>query len=66
MTPSWSPLCMEEDEWADWQRYNPKIASTDRAERPCADCPVEYAAEMRIAGRCNGVPKRIRTYSGVA
>lgn len=55
--PSWSPLCMSDGEWANWQRLNPRLpAGEGRADRPCADCPAEYAAEMRAQGRCNGTP----------
>ena len=51
----WAPLCMEPDEWADWQRLNPRL-STGFTDRPCTDCPVTYAREMRGLGRCNGTP----------
>jgi hypothetical protein len=54
--PAWSPLCMEPDEWADWQRLNPVLNQAIHAERPCADCPVGYARQMRAIRRCNGTP----------
>ena len=50
---SWTAACMTPDEWDEWQRLNPVNA---HADRPCADCPLGYAAEMRAVGRCNGQP----------
>jgi hypothetical protein len=50
----WAPLCMEQGDWAHWQRMNPSIS--DLAARPCSDCPVGFAAEMRAEGKCNGTP----------
>lgn len=52
----WAPLCMEPDEWAEWQRMNPRLVAKDHAERPCSDCPVSYAEEMRAKSLCNGTP----------
>ena len=42
---------MTADEWADWQRLNGA-----GEERPCRECPLDFAAEARGAGRCNGTP----------
>jgi hypothetical protein len=46
---------MSEDEWSDWQRHNQSMGS-GRAKRPCEDCLLGFAAEMRLEGRCNGTP----------
>lgn len=59
--PAWAPLCMDEDEWAGWRRHNERLAvaqygDTKRAQRPCEDCPLGHAADMRALGRCNGEP----------
>jgi hypothetical protein len=57
--PAWAPLCMDADEWAGWQRHNRRLVGLkglQQADRPCADCPLGYAAEMRAIGRCNGQP----------
>lgn len=64
----WSPDCMSDEEWADWRRLNPvyrndatsRVPKTDMAARPCADCPLGYAAEMRALGRCNGTPAGVQ------
>jgi hypothetical protein len=60
---TWTPLCMEPDEWADWQRLNPirsngfnAMRDHEAAASPCTDCPLGYAAEMRAVSRCNGQP----------
>jgi hypothetical protein len=60
---AWAPACMAPDEWADWQRLNPSPAPSRRGlrgslfvDRPCADCPIGYAVDMRALGRCNGKP----------
>lgn len=49
---------MDPGEWSEWRALNPRLtyAATEPAERPCADCPLGYAAEMRAVGRCNGTP----------
>jgi hypothetical protein len=56
----WVPLCMEPDEWVLWQAGNARVtgstAGVRRADRPCEDCPMGYAADMRAEGRCNGEP----------
>lgn len=52
----WVAACMEPDEWDTWQRLNPRNAPGGMARRPCADCPVEFARDMRAIGRCNGTP----------
>lgn len=55
--PAWAPACMDADEWALWERANRSInSSIERATRPCADCPLGYAADMRADDRCNGTP----------
>lgn len=55
--PAWAPACMDADEWALWERANRSInSSIERATRPCADCPLGYAADMRAEDRCNGTP----------
>ena len=53
MIEAWAPLCMEAAEWAHWQRSR---HTSDRNSRPCDDCPLGFAAEMRSVGKCNGVP----------
>lgn len=54
-TEVWAPLCMDAPEWVDWQRLNP-VRISERADRPCADCPMDFANQMRSEGRCNGEP----------
>lgn len=54
-TPVWAPLCIVPVDWAHWQRSNPVKANVGAA-RPCDDCPLGFAAEMRSVGKCNGVP----------
>jgi hypothetical protein len=46
---------MDAEELARWQEMNGRAAA-NRAARPCADCPLGYAVEMRALGRCNGTP----------
>ena len=56
--PGFRPACMAPDEHEAWLRMNRRTA-TARAvavARPCADCTLGYAAEMRAVGRCNGNP----------
>lgn len=59
----WVPLCMEPDEWTGWQAANARLngftAEARRAFRPCEDCPMGYAADMRAEGRCNGEPSGV-------
>lgn len=47
----WRPRCMSDEEYASWAEKN-----ATRVKRPCADCPLGYAADMRAQGRCNGTP----------
>lgn len=55
--PDWKPLCMSDDDYAGWLTHNGRITNKgERAPRPCSDCSVEYAAEMRAVDRCNGSP----------
>ncbi len=58
VTETWAPLCMEPDELARWQEMRDRATTHhDRAARPCRDCLVEAAAEMRAVERCNGTPR---------
>ena len=52
----WSAACMEPDEWALWLERNPQSLGFNAAARPCQDCPLGFAAEMRAVSRCNGEP----------
>jgi len=55
--PAWAPACMDDAEWSAWSGFNSRLSALmDRADRPCADCSLGYASEMRAAGRCNGEP----------
>lgn len=56
---AWVAACMEPDEWEAWQVSNRRIAVSGRAPRPCSDCPLGFAAEMRSVGRCNGSPNGV-------
>lgn len=57
MTDAWTPHCMSPEEFELWSAANASITATgSRVGRPCADCPVAYAADMRLIGRCNGTP----------
>lgn len=51
----WAPACMDADDWAGWKRLNAS-AGSERTPRPCDDCPLSYAADMRRQDRCNGSP----------
>jgi hypothetical protein len=54
---AWSPACMDADEFEAWAEANRRMTyRADRASRPCADCTLGYASEMRAVGRCNGSP----------
>lgn len=55
---AWRADCMDDAEWSTWIEMNPTRAIQDAliAPRPCTDCPLGFAAEMRSAGRCNGEP----------
>lgn len=47
---------MSPEEWALWRaRWKASYGSHRRA-RPCPDCPLGFAVEMRAEGRCNGEP----------
>lgn len=53
------PDCMTDAELDSWQAANRRISDVkERALRPCADCPIEFAREMRREGLCNGSPRR--------
>jgi len=53
----WVAACMEPDEWAHWLATNPQATiDSEFADRPCRDCPLTFATEMRALGRCNGTP----------
>ena len=54
----WSPDCMDAGDWRDWQRMNPANVGGGKALKPCWDCPLEFAVEMRAEHRCNGSPGR--------
>ena len=49
--PRWTPDCMTETELALWNSIE-----TGGLKRPCDACPWPWAIEMRMQGRCNGVP----------
>ena len=68
----WAPRCMDAEELETWRvraggwagaddgRSRPGAAGRARPTvwtlRPCVDCPLGHAAEMRALGRCNGTP----------
>jgi hypothetical protein len=52
---------MSADELASWQDMNSQTTS-HRTDRPCHDCPVAFAMEMRALGRCNGEPMEERRW----
>lgn len=54
-TGRWAPLCMDAAEWAEWRARNP-IYLSEAVARPCEDCLLGFAADMRAEGRCNGTP----------
>lgn len=49
--PRWTPDCMSPDEFELWQ-----IDTRDDMRRPCDACPLGWAMDMRMEGRCNGIP----------
>ena len=55
---AFTPLCMDADELAGWRAQNDRNRHGNgiRAKRPCEDCLLGFAAEMRAVGRCNGEP----------
>lgn len=52
----WTPACMDADEWRAWLAMNDRLNQNLQATRPCHDCPLGHAADMRAEGRCNGTP----------
>jgi hypothetical protein len=56
----WAPACMEPGEWAHWRSLNPRLPDEVFAPRPCTDCPLGFAADMRAEGRCNGAPGAVQ------
>lgn len=59
------PACMSDSEHVLWLDKNRTI--TDRkmvAPSPCHDCPLGFAADMRLEGRCDGSPGGIRDDDG--
>lgn len=54
----WEPACMDPGEWPQWQAMNPAGTTGGKALKPCWDCPLEFAAEMRGKHRCNSWPGR--------
>lgn len=53
----WAPACIDADEWAAWRARNPLVGvEADLVARPCEECPLGFAADMRAQGRCNGEP----------
>lgn len=55
---TFTPLCMDEGEFAAWRAANARCSPAYRAPRPCFDCPVAFASEMRLVGRCNGAMRQ--------
>ena len=56
----WQAACMDADDWRIWRSlavFNGSEA--DQAARPCHDCPLSFALEMRAQGRCNGTPGEV-------
>lgn len=51
----WVAACMDPDEWALWVDANRRSAA-HRISRPCDECPLGFALEMRAINRCNGEP----------
>lgn len=54
--PVWVAACMEPEEWEAWRDTNERMQGKGKAFRPCSDCTLGFAAEMRAIGRCNGTP----------
>lgn len=64
MTADFEPTCMTAEELAGWHAANANIYSNrERAARPCHDCPLAFAQEMRGLGCCNGEPHRRGGYA---
>lgn len=56
---AWRADCMTDEEWTEWVAMNPMNVSGGEsavADRPCSDCPLGFAADMRALGKCNGTP----------
>lgn len=53
--PRWLPLCMSHEEYLLWQTKIGSNFSTG-TPRPCDDCSLGFASEMRQLGLCNGTP----------
>lgn len=53
---AWRADCMDDAEWAEWLAKNPLMPDAEMAARPCDDCPLGFAVEMREIGMCNGTP----------
>jgi hypothetical protein len=49
--------CMEPDDFVRWAEVNALVSRP--AARPCDDCPLAFALEMRAIDRCNGVPRGV-------
>ena len=49
------PLCMTTAELSAWNRAN-EVTGRHRVGRPCDDCPLSFAVQMRATDRCNGEP----------
>jgi hypothetical protein len=50
-------VCLTLDELRLWRLADRRIAGQHgRSYSPCEDCTLEYAAEQRAAGKCNGTP----------
>lgn len=48
---------MEPTEWSLWTEANRRVGlGSGRISRPCEECPLAFALEMRAVGRCNGEP----------
>ncbi|MGO9205636.1 MAG: hypothetical protein ACLQBX_05500 [Candidatus Limnocylindrales bacterium] len=59
------PACMTPGELARWSEANLLFGGSNRAGSACEDCTPAFAAEMRVEGRCDGMPSE-RTASGPA
>ena len=49
------PACMDDAEWELWRRAS-DAALIHRIVSPCVECLPDFAAEMRVIGRCDGTP----------
>jgi hypothetical protein len=48
---------METEDFIRWAEVNALVSRP--AARPCDDCPLAFALEMRAIDRCNGVPRGV-------